>query len=1103
MTDKSEHQIQRLKQALAELRSNRHYFSDESFAQITMLLLQELRIAQTATLPGDPEADEIRLVTVMFVDVKDSTEMVQKLDTSDWKTIIAQAHERIASLVNQWGGQVGQYLGDGVMCFFGAQHSQDSDAVNAVSCGLAIQQAITQYAVSVEERYSDIHFSMRIGISTGQLVVGLLGGDDQKREFLALGPATNRAARLQGIAEPGEVFIDEATYARVRHHFAVQPQEPALLKGFERAIQVYKVVGRRMRPAKHFTNTDVQGIYLPLLGRDEPLGLIDYLAEQAIQTGRGQVITLLGDIGVGKSRLLQAASLRLDQQFRTYTFKTSYEARFQQYNIIVDSARSYGYIHTGDRSKRERRRQKFLAQARIVLDDPVTEAAAQAIFDLSDGRIGEDAEPQTAVMIEWLTKVAEQQPILVLIDNLQWADDASVQFLEALAEALRDKPALIMASARLDFLTAHPTFLQDSAQHTRILLDPLPEETPRLLVNSVLQHVEGVPTALVDLIVERSEGNPLFIHEYLMMLFDMSIIEHGADSGWRLNFERYNDALNTLPHGLIALLQARLDELAPEARQVLQVAAVMGVVFWEDAVDTMTRLKDVRHWLESLTTQGIIVHDSESMLQGETQYRFRYQLYRNVAYEMIPRGQRMRYHQFVAEWLLLHTNGQPQGYPLLATHFARGEQYAAALYTYQEAVQDRLQREDAQGALDLIDTGLGLASHLPRSEALPIVSKLWLYRAQSLCLLQRYDEASAASQSALMLTRELPAQQFMEVRAAAEITLADAFIATGRTSDAAEALQRAQQLLPEEDTALQAAFRIQSGKLSEAQGRMRDAEADYERAKRSAEKAAHLSHLRIARSNLANLLLERGRIAEALVILQEQSQNQNVAGEPQVTASLSARIGLARVYLALELPLQALVLLENVPEPETLPTAANAQIQLLQALASLRSEDPLHQKEGKQGLQKLLEGRYERTDLQQEIALAQAESLLQQGSYEEVRLLLTNQVADAGLGFPVLQARRLRLLGEALYRLDNPVARATLQDALEGESTYGGRDSWHCHLWLARTAEDEAARVQHQQQAAKQVQALAESLSANPALQSAFLAAPRVRAALEPLPQRG
>ncbi|MDQ7035837.1 MAG: adenylate/guanylate cyclase domain-containing protein [Anaerolineae bacterium] len=185
MTTTPSKQIQRLKHALSEMRENKASFSDESFAQILMLLLKQMRRLQTSERQEMQPVDEIRLVTVMFIDVKDSTEMVHQVGASEWKNIIAKAHEWIANIITQWDGQIGQYLGDGVLCFFGAQHSRGADASYAVSCALAIQQAVANYAKKVNQQY-DITFAVRIGISTGRVVVGMVG-DASKQELLALG----------------------------------------------------------------------------------------------------------------------------------------------------------------------------------------------------------------------------------------------------------------------------------------------------------------------------------------------------------------------------------------------------------------------------------------------------------------------------------------------------------------------------------------------------------------------------------------------------------------------------------------------------------------------------------------------------------------------------------------------------------------------------------------------------------------------------------------------------------------------------------------------------------------------------------------------------
>ena len=194
-----ESEIEKLKRALSELRHNRTQFSPEVFTYLSLMLMDRLRDAQTRLVEDIRQTDEVRLVTVMFVDVENSTELAQQMDASDWKNVLGESHRRLAEAISEWDGQIGQYLGDGLLSFFGARRSGGDDALRAVSCALAAQSVIDAYAVEVNEAHG-IHFSTRIGISTGRVVVGMIGNED-RQELLALGPATNLAARLQSLAD--------------------------------------------------------------------------------------------------------------------------------------------------------------------------------------------------------------------------------------------------------------------------------------------------------------------------------------------------------------------------------------------------------------------------------------------------------------------------------------------------------------------------------------------------------------------------------------------------------------------------------------------------------------------------------------------------------------------------------------------------------------------------------------------------------------------------------------------------------------------------------------------------------------------------------------
>src|SRR5215207_5142643 len=249
--------VARLKTALAEVLAKRQFFNDDSYNEIILALNDKIQALQTIVRDTQlqmTDSDEIRLVSVMFVDVENSTRLARNLD-EQWKTMIGEVHTQLARVVDEWDGEVGQYLGDGVLCFFGAHRSRDDDAVRAVSCALAIQKMAADFAPQVRGRYGE-DFALRVGISSGRVVVGVIG-TGAKSEFVAMGPTTNLAARLQNLCPPGQVLIDATTFHRVRERFVSEPQAPKRLKGFDALVESFLVTGRRRQRSKLLTGDQI------------------------------------------------------------------------------------------------------------------------------------------------------------------------------------------------------------------------------------------------------------------------------------------------------------------------------------------------------------------------------------------------------------------------------------------------------------------------------------------------------------------------------------------------------------------------------------------------------------------------------------------------------------------------------------------------------------------------------------------------------------------------------------------------------------------------------------------------------------------------------
>lgn len=1051
-------QVKRLKKALAEMRVNKEIFSDESFAQILMVLLDKLRRLQTI-IPIDVEtSDEIRLVTVMFIDVKDSTEMIQKMDASDWKEIIAEAHERIAHTVSQWDGQIGQYLGDGVLCFFGAQRSRGDDVLHAVSCALQIQNSLAEYAQNIYETY-EIDFGVRIGISTGRVVVGMIGSQATKQDLLALGTATNLAARLQSVAPVGGVLIDNTTYNRVRRDFITQAQASVELKGFDEPIKNYRIIQRRTQPASHFTNTRIAGIEMPLVGRDDDLALINYLCDKTLEENKFQVITLIGDVGMGKSRLLQEAIQLTDSHFLHIIMTSQYETRSKSQNLLWDMLMTQCSL--SEDMPDELITAQVVAYITELWKHPDAEKAAAAIgylagfnFDAPQGNLFE-------LVLNWFEGVAQNHKILIAVDNLQWTDEQSVTLLEQISQRLAQSGGVIISAGQPEYQSIHTSYMEDYPRHRIINLERLHADTTRMIIDTIFDHVERLPSTLADTINQRVEGNPLFVQEYLGMLFDNNVFQSQENGNWRFNILMLDTALNTLPNGLLSILQARLDDLSTEARHTVQIAAVMGQIFWASVVEGIAG-ENTQALLEQLVMRGIILEENDGIFADEKQYIFRHTLYREVAYEMIPRQQRERYHKRMALWLLERVAGKENYYPLLAEQFKLSGEYTAALYSYMEAVQICVKREQYRDALKLIDISLGLANHVSRSDALPIVSKLWTYRGETLIEIGRYEEASAASQSALMLLQELPDEQFVTVRIQAERILGLATMHSGRYNEAYDALTRAHNLLSFRTSGQMSSVLCAFGQLFYCQGRLKDSIAYQKRAYDHAVKAENDPLIAASLAELGAIEIEQGHLAQAFKYFEQalfvHRKTELIGQQAQDLFQLGI------IHLAMLDYGKAYEYFSDATHLNNTIGQKDALIQAYQALSLI----PLgRQTQGKGFLFDAIETGKSDIDAQRRLHLSYIEGLMALDDYVQAReqaMSFLQRTPDNS----ILRARAERLLGMASHELHTGDAIDILYSALETEISEGGRDVWLCHYYLAQYL-DSAESEEHYQKAADSI----------------------------------
>jgi class 3 adenylate cyclase/tetratricopeptide (TPR) repeat protein len=1107
-------QIERIKTALSELRDNKAHFTNSSYAQIVLALMERLRKLQTVRTkePNTPATDEIRLVTVVFVDIVDSTILAQSMDNSDWKNAINDAHTRIADVVSKHDGQVGQYLGDGVLCFFGAQHSRSDDALRAVTCALAIQQDLE----TLGNHFFLTHgkeFSARIAITTGRLVVGMIG-NASKQELLALGPATNLASRLQNLAPSGGIVVDNATYGRVRGAFIVEHQAPVQLKGFEKPTPYYLVRGQQMPTSTPLATTKLFGIELPFVDRQEALDTIQHAWSEAKSKQAGYSLTVHGMLGMGKSRLLYETMHNYvpDEACRVLMV-ARYERRSTSYNLLRDML--LRACNLTDDTPPETVRQAIWRYVTEQWQDDNAEIAATVMAFMAG--FGGDQSPHVqpllrggqdgaqrgfAWVLRFLRGMANDLPLLLLIDNVQWADNDSQALLRYLHENLADVPSLVLMTLRDDVdddatTTRTMPAIPISKRHQTLHLEPLQARGTKNLVDGVRQHVRGAPAGLVQIIQERAEGNPLFIVEFLGMLFDNGVFvpDEKADEAyaWRWDRMRYEETASHLPDGLIGVLQARMDDLSHDARQVLQVSAVVGQSFWAGAVTEIVGF-DVETILQNLVERDIIYRNSDSGLENEEQYTFRHALYRHVAYEMLPRVTREAYHQEIARWLVIRITGKTDYFGLLAEHFSQGGQYEAALFTYLEAIQNRFSRGMLNEALTMIDIGLSLGGRVPREVALSIISQLWTVRASIFNELLRYDEAIAASHAALNMLGEMQNQELLHVRVEAARMLGIAHRSQGHYSEAIGALSRAFEIMDEENPVQRASLLRSFGSLSMYMGLLDEALAYQKRSYEAAQISQDQTSITGATMQLGLIALEQGRLADALMHFENVLRINHERGYTHFQVGDLRNIG--QVYNALMDYERAFAVYEEARELQRQLGTPDNLLDALHGVCLMRLGDV------RLGMEQVLYAAQQgHVDVYHShlLQLAHIEALYLHGNYEDCIQQANRFVSETTSLSPILRGRAFYHIGCSRMALDDAHAYNDLETALALEVEYAGRDVWRQHWALAQanTNTDDAQATRHQERAAHLLRQWADSLGTYPDLQYAFLHRPDVMHVLD------
>ncbi len=670
-----------------------------------------LTSAPAPAAPAAPEAEgappeERRTATVLFADLSGYTAASERVDPERMKSLIDPALRRLGAEVERYGGAIDKFIGDNVMGVFGAPVAHEDDPERAVRAGLAMQAAMEEINGEIAGDLP-VDFALRVGINSGEVLAGRVG-----EGYTVIGDPVNVAARLQAAAEPGSVIVGEVTHRLTRSAIEYVALEPLELKGKSKPVPAWEAVravilGRAARAARSST---------ALIGRDDEAELLLSLYDRVVSEDRAHLVTVIGQAGVGKSRLLQDLTSRVGERdpqpairlgsCPAYGSGLAYWALGEvvrgSFDIVDsdDSATAWRKLNGGvEGLLADAEEEESAARIAAVL------ARALGIERPANGNGGEPAGSDSEDAMQMrdrlfsavrilMERASARQPLVFAVEDIHWADEGMLDLIEHLARWVRG-PALLICLARDELLDRRPGWGGGKINATTVALEPLPAARARELVTALMPAgvADTASGQLVMQVAERSGGNPLFAEEIVNRILE----EGGRDT-------------EALPETVHSVLAARLDALPRPERRVLQHGSVVGQTFWVGSLAGVAREEgiDLPAALAALQEKDLVVSVAGSRLADEREYAFKHALVRDVAYSTLPKALRARKHAEVGDFISKRAADRSEGVvAMVAEHYGR----AAALGGAADLEPGELERIDAR-ALDALEAAGDASAHL-------------------------------------------------------------------------------------------------------------------------------------------------------------------------------------------------------------------------------------------------------------------------------------------------------------------------------------------------------------------------------------------------------
>ncbi len=671
--------------------------ADPQLERLKKLVPKEFAERLLSSRHGQMERER-RIVTILFCDVKGSTALGEERDPEEVLEIMNGAFDVLIEPIYRYEGTLARLMGDAILAFFGAPIAHEDDPVRAVLAALDIQRRMPKFVSQLEYKYGVKSFAVRVGINTGLVVVGEVGSD-LRVEYTAMGDAINVASRLENAAAPGTIVIADSTARLVRHAFELESLGGLELKGKAEPVQAYRVITRRETQG---SARGIEGLYSPLVGRGRELQALETLIDE-LSHGRGQIVSVMGEAGLGKSRLLEEVRRRGDAETRgrgdagTVSVSPSLrvsmswlEGRSLSYQTSTPYAPFADLLgHFFDLHPEEKdldKYDKIKAKIEELLPGPPIEFAPFLATLLGIELIGEDLDRVKYLMppdlrerifraVEQLVEqVAVKQPLVVVFEDLHWADATSLDLIERLMPLTDRAMVMLIALFRPQRQDPSWRFNEVAAReyhhrYTAIQLEPLDDTSARQLVANLLE-IEDLPEQVRGLILKKAEGNPFFVEEVIRSLLDAKLVVR-ENSHWRATREIANIQV---PDTLAAVITARLDRLDEESRHTAQTAAVVGREF---AFDVLADVYETPQMLDpalgNLQRRELI---REKSRVPQRLYLFKHTVTQETAYASILMSKRRELHRRVAECL---ERVEPERVNDIAWHFLQAKEEARAL----------------------------------------------------------------------------------------------------------------------------------------------------------------------------------------------------------------------------------------------------------------------------------------------------------------------------------------------------------------------------------------------------------------------------------------